>query len=619
VTQPIGFDYFWGGSRTIDGAITEMPYFTQVWADLHAHAIALPFAILALGLIVSLVTLGLNGDETRQSLWQYVPGLGLLALTLGALFCTNAWDVPTYLLVTGAGLFHALRGRYERANGQAGEGAKGRESALTIVADGEELPPPPGVSALERGRVFARSILIPLVLAGVGTAATGAAAYIFYLPFFRNFKALVGGIGRTRITTPLGQYLDHFGLFMAIILLVIVAGCLGQISRPGRRSLLAGAALLAVIAAALGGRATQFTAIVADRTKFFANRMQVDPAPHFGQTAALLAPLLVMLLVLWFLNWGKTRVQLPLTLLIAGIGVTLGPEIIFVADDLMGDSFERMNTIFKFYMQGWTLFAIGGVGALAWVWQTAPRWSLAPFHRVRDREVRRGNAAGLRVFLAIVPLILFLASFAYPVITTIPRINEQFKRPAGLGPTLNGYRWMEYGTIPTEKCQDIPFADDYLAIKWMNQTIDGTPVIAEAAIGPYRGNGSRFSIATGLPTIIGWDRHEYQQRPPDGITQRSSDVRALYNGTDQAQKLDVLRKYHVSYVVVGGVERHWYFSPPQGSPACSTRDAYASEQGLAVLEGMAGQYLKPVFRSGETVVYQVLPSVSSSGIAAGQP
>jgi hypothetical protein len=88
VTTPIGFDYFWGGSRTIDGAITEMPYFTQVWADLHAHAIALPFAILALGLIVSLVTLGLHGSGSRQSLWQYVPGLGLLALTLGALFCT---------------------------------------------------------------------------------------------------------------------------------------------------------------------------------------------------------------------------------------------------------------------------------------------------------------------------------------------------------------------------------------------------------------------------------------------------------------------------------------------------------------------------------------------------
>jgi hypothetical protein len=98
---------------------------------------------------------------------------------------------------------------------------------------------------------------------------------------------------------------------------------------------------------------------------------------------------------------------------------------------------------------------------------------------------------------------------------------------------------------------------------------------------------------------------------------RADDVRQLYYSSDEARKLDVLRKYHVSYVIVGGVERHWYFSPPPGSPGCSTTDAYASAEGLAMLEGMSGRYLEPVFRSGETVVYRVLPSVASSGVAAG--
>jgi uncharacterized membrane protein len=310
-------------------------------------------------------------------------------------------------------------------------------------------------------------------------------------------------------------------------------------------------------------------------------------------------------------------VQLALALLIAGVGVTLGPEVIFVADDLMGDEWERMNTIFKFYMQGWTLFTIGGVGALAWLWNTAPRWSGVLFRRSKDRDFRRGNAAGLRVFLGVVPTILFVASFAYPIVATPPRLAEQFKRPEGLGPTLNGYRWMEYGAIPTEQCRDMPFADDYAAIKWLNETVAGTPVIAEAAIGPYRGNGSRISISTGLPAVLGWDRHEYQQRPAEGIARRADDVRALYNSTDVERKLAILQKYHVSYVVVGSVERHWYFSPPAGAPNCSTRDAYASAEGLAALEGMAGRYLEPAFRSGETVIYRVLPAAYSSGVAAG--
>ena len=68
-------------------------------------------------------------------------------------------------------------------------------------------------------------------------------------------------------------------------------------------------------------------------------------------------------------------------------------------------------------------------------------------------------------------------------------------------------------------------------------------------------------------------------------------------------------------MVVGAVERHWYFSPPPNSPNCSTRDAYASDEGLAALEGLSGRYLEPAFRSGETVIYRVLPAALSSGVA----
>ena len=42
----------------------------------------------------------------------------------------------------------------------------------------------------------------------------------------------------------------------------------------------------------------------------------------------------------------------------------------------------------------------------------------------------------------------------------------------------------------------------------LNENVQGTPVIVEASIGAYRGNGSRISIATGLPTVLGWERHQ---------------------------------------------------------------------------------------------------------------
>ncbi|MDP9375353.1 MAG: DUF2298 domain-containing protein, partial [Chloroflexota bacterium] len=345
------------------------------------------------------------------------------------------------------------------------------------------------------------------------------------------------------------------------------------------------------------------------------------PVSGDGTAAALLAALAVLLVTLWLLAWGEPRLQLSLALLIVAVGVTLGPEVVFIADDLQGSDLERINTVFKFYLQGWTLFALGGAGALAWLWAAAPRWSLAPDPQPdtpgpRGRVERRFGATLLRASVAAPLAILLLASFVYPVVATPIRLAERFDAPPDLGPTLNGYRWMEYGAMPNERCEGVRFADDYAAIRWLNANIVGTPTIAEAAIGPYRGNGSRFANATGLPAVLGWDRHEYQQRPPTGIQTRSTDVRALYNSPEEREKLRVLRRYHISYVVVGAVERHWFYHR-EGAPPCVPGEAYASARGLAALEGMAGRYLEPVFRSGETTIYRVLPAAFSSGVDAG--
>ena len=61
----------------------------------------------------------------------FAPALALLAVTLGAVACTNSWDVPTYLLVTGAGLFHALgrRGDGDRSAGDRAPPRSWRRSA----------------------------------------------------------------------------------------------------------------------------------------------------------------------------------------------------------------------------------------------------------------------------------------------------------------------------------------------------------------------------------------------------------------------------------------------------------------------------------------------------------
>lgn len=94
------FDY-WKASRILEGSpsITEFPLFTTLYGDLHAHFMALPFAMLAASLAVGLMA-ALAGGARPVSQW---PALVVFGVTLGVLNATNAWDLPTQtLLLMGA-------------------------------------------------------------------------------------------------------------------------------------------------------------------------------------------------------------------------------------------------------------------------------------------------------------------------------------------------------------------------------------------------------------------------------------------------------------------------------------------------------------------------------------
>jgi uncharacterized membrane protein len=108
-------------------------------------------------------------------------------------------------------------------------------------------------------------------------------------------------------------------------------------------------------------------------------------------------------------------------------------------------------------------------------------------------------------------------------------------------------------------------------------------VIVEA-VGDSYSEYARFSAATGLPAVIGWEGHEHQWRGSDRLFRgRKDDVASLYKSSDAATVAGVLEKYSVRYVVFGPRERAKY-----------------GRAGLGMLDSM----LERAFVKGDVVIYE---------------
>jgi uncharacterized membrane protein len=104
--------------------------------------------------------------------------------------------------------------------------------------------------------------------------------------------------------------------------------------------------------------------------------------------------------------------------------------------------------------------------------------------------------------------------------------------------------------------------------------------------------GGRISIYTGLPTVIGWDWHQTQQRgfsPVSRISQRQQDVTMFYLMDDRTIVEEFLEEYQIDYIIVGQLERNYY-------PGV----------GLDKFERLDGELWREVFRVGQSVVYEVI-------------
>jgi YYY domain-containing protein len=88
-SPPGDYDWF-APSRVVPNAIDEFPSFSFLLQDLHAHVLALPFTVLALGFALQVVLTGPRGDAVLRGAAEALAA----ALAIGALYAINSWSYP---------------------------------------------------------------------------------------------------------------------------------------------------------------------------------------------------------------------------------------------------------------------------------------------------------------------------------------------------------------------------------------------------------------------------------------------------------------------------------------------------------------------------------------------
>ncbi len=538
------YGWWWDWSRVVKDTtptgryqetITEIPIFSFVLGDNHPHVMALPMALLAITLALHAFQDGahntrstMRGRGVVHTASRLAHSTILPAIIFGGLAFMNTWDFPIY-------------------------------GAIFI-----------GATLL--GRWLRQEPLLPALAHGLGIMALG---YLLYLPWHTTFTSQARGIG---INLFNGTRFTHFFLIYAPFLIAGVGFIVltAREMRVSAWSILGRAAALTTIVvlmsllvmATIGLASPQGRAVAqelgAADTIMGMPRDQVsrrlleritNPWTVLALSSAIAACAALIL------SWRPVRSTptpsnetdapvppTPFILLLFGAGalLTLSVEFVFLRD-LFG---TRMNTVFKFYYQAWTL------------WSVASGFAIMCLFAVQSAMAKVSGGIAL-AFVAL--------GLLYPIMA-IPARTDNFRGEA----TLDGSAYLQRF-----------YPDDAKMIAWLNSHVSGDPHIAEApprdAFGAYTYEG-RIATFTGLPTVLGWGGHQHQWRgTTDEPARRFPLIEQLYNTTDPAEARSLLQAFNVTFVVVGNTER----------------DRFAPE-GLAKFDALCA----PAFQSGSSVIYR---------------
>ena len=505
-------DFELNGNR--QEVIDEFPQFSFLLSDNHPHVLALPFAVLALGLALNTLLL-----KRRPNVYEIV----FYSVCFGGLIFLNTWDGPVYLIVLVAA-----------------------EGLRRLIA---------------RGRLRNRDF-VDLVALGLALLILAA---IFYLPFLVAFRSQLSGIlPNLQYPTLFQQYFLMFGPLL--LLLVFFMGI--EIWRSGRRMnwrlglqtgllLLGGLFALMIILALLAWFIPGAREAVLNFVDANGGWPSVLPALISKRITHIITSLVLTTGLVVIVAWMFPR-ELPpeptvegevppqpnarvlyapetgfaVLLIAAALVLTLVPEFVYLRD-VFG---TRMNTVFKFYYQGWLMLSVASAYGIYSVFagkRTAP--------------------LALRATYATVAILVIAAGMLYPYFG----IQSRMFSSQEYGRTLS-YR----DTPSLDGGPSVTGNDDYQLALCLGKLVTGTnTVIASAVGGSYRWSAGIVSTYTGIPTVFNWPGHEVQWRGStynEVAGSREADINQLYTDPAWNTAQSIITKYGIQYIVFGSEERNRY-------------------------------------------------------------
>jgi len=245
-------------------------------------------------------------------------------------------------------------------------------------------------------------------------------------------------------------------------------------------------------------------------------------------------------------EWGVSA-DLVFVLLLGAIGLGLiyVPEFVFLRDNFG----TRMNTVFKFYYQGWLLLGL-----------TASYLIVVALARIPWKF----DAGSL---LALCSLVLVGLCLLFPLAGIYSK-TAGFTRP---NPTLDSTQYVVQG-LP----------DVMAAALWVESNITPGEIVLEGKGNSYNADYNRISTMTGRSTLLGWDGHESQWRGDSygKMAQgRAEAIEKVYRSDSPNEISDVLNKWGIDYVFVGPAEIQNY------GITSSRLDQLASEMDTVFTQG----------------------------------